>query len=315
MIERHQTTLRDDPAHQHRWHEAKVRLLRLQRLADWQLHPERYGRLQRAAVPPTWHLHGEQRVALRRRDPGADPRLEWGKVHNLRLAAPGLDGLVLQPGQPVSFCRSVGQAGEAQGYVLGMELRGGCIRPAVGGGICLLSNALFALAASLGWEIAERHGHSVQAVPPLPGQLWGLDATVFWPYLDLRVVPNAHGILRCVVQDGLDGERLLLQVLGPEPAPVTTRLWNEGLQVERDGDARVQTAVLWREVRDAQTAAVLQCGPLLHNRKLLRHDDELLRNCLTCGETSCHARVVPPAALQSRWREAGVPDPPGGGPP
>lgn len=306
MIDRHQTTLRDNAASQNRWHDARVRALQLQRLVDWQLHPERYGRNQRRAIPTDWQLHGEQLVALRRRDPAADARLEWGKVQNLRLAAPGLDGLVLQPGVPISFWRAVGRASEAEGYVLGMELRGGCIRPAIGGGICLLSNALFALAASLGWQIAERHGHSVQAVPTLPGQLWGLDATVFWPYIDLRVVPNASGVLRCRVLDGPGGERLVLQVLGPQPAPVRTRLWNEGLEVARDGDARVQSAVLWREVRDATTGAVVACGPLAHNKKLLRHDDELQRNCLTCGEVSCHARVVPSAALQTRWRDAGL---------
>ena len=54
--------------------------------------------------------------------------------------------------------------------------------PALGGGICQLSNALYGVAQDAGLEIVERHSHSRQ----IPGVEAGRDATVAWNYVDLR---------------------------------------------------------------------------------------------------------------------------------
>lgn len=54
--------------------------------------------------------------------------------------------------------------------------------PALGGGICQLSNALYGVAQDAGLEVVERHSHSRQ----IPGMEAGRDATVAWNYVDLR---------------------------------------------------------------------------------------------------------------------------------
>ena len=116
-----------------------------------------------------------------------DPReraLELGKVQNLRVAAAAIDGLVVGPGEPFSFWRAAGRATRAKGYVVGRELRQGCMIPAVGGGICQLTNALSRVAHRAGLEIVERHSHSVH-----PEGFFidaSTDATVFWNYIDFR---------------------------------------------------------------------------------------------------------------------------------
>jgi vancomycin resistance protein VanW len=107
-----------------------------------------------------------------------DPRLEQGKQINIALAAPYLSGLVVAPERPFSFWRAVPRPTAARGYRPGMELRGGCVVPTAGGGLCLLSNALFAAAAELGRWILERHGHTMTA--GVAGAA-DLDATVLWP--------------------------------------------------------------------------------------------------------------------------------------
>ena len=43
----------------------------------------------------------------------------------------------------------------------------------------------FRAAATLGWTIVERHGHTMEAVPS-DDEPWGVDATIAWPYTDLR---------------------------------------------------------------------------------------------------------------------------------
>ena len=163
---------------------AKSRLLMLKRLARNAAERDRapLRRLQRLPAGAVTLAHDESPLYTL-----ADPRereLELGKVQNLRIAAAAIGGLVLEPGETFSFWRAAGRATRAKGYVLGRELRQGCMIPTVGGGICQLTNALSRVAHRAGMEIVERHGHSVQ--PDGIAIDGATDATVFWNYVDFR---------------------------------------------------------------------------------------------------------------------------------
>lgn len=137
-----------------------------------------------------------------------------GKVHNLRVAAQRLDGVVLPAGQLFGFWSLVGRPVRSRGFVAGRELREGCLVASIGGGLCQLSNALYAVALDAGAEIVERHAHS-QTVPGSQAEA-GRDATVFWNYLDLRWrLPVAVQI-----EAWLDAERLVVRLRGLAPRDV-----------------------------------------------------------------------------------------------
>ncbi|SFK54571.1 VanW family protein [Lysobacter sp. cf310] len=138
----------------------------------------------------------------------ADPLLVAGKLQNLRLALKRLHGVEVPAGASFGFWKQVGRATRARGYAVGRELREGCVIPAVGGGLCQLSNALYDGAVRAGLEIVERHRHS----RVLPGSLaeQDRDATVFWNYLDLRLrAPYAWRL-----EASMDAQRLLLRIRG-----------------------------------------------------------------------------------------------------
>ncbi len=142
---------------------------RLARAADC----SRFGAPVAHSVTPLWA------------DPSlSEQAMQLGKVQNLRRAAAALDGLVLGPGQVFSFWRQVGRATKGRGFVAGRMLREGCMMPAIGGGLCQLSNALYDVALQAGCRIVERHAHSFR----VPGSAaeGGRDATVAWNYVDLR---------------------------------------------------------------------------------------------------------------------------------
>lgn len=125
-----------------------------------------------------------------------------GKVHNLRLAVKKLNGLEISAGEIFSFWKNVGQASRLKGFVVGRELREGCIIPNVGGGLCQISNALYDAALKAKFEILERHAHSQIIAGSLAEQ--GRDATVFWNYVDLRFCsPNDFHIEAFLGKDHL----------------------------------------------------------------------------------------------------------------
>jgi hypothetical protein len=132
--------------------------------------------------------------------------LEHGKVENLRVAARLLDGLELEARQIFSFWTQVGPPLRVRGFVLGRELREGCVVPGIGGGLCLLSNGLYAVARAAGFELLERHAHSRR--PPGSRAAEGTDATVAWNYVDLRF--RAAQPWRLEVR--LDAESLIVSV-------------------------------------------------------------------------------------------------------
>lgn len=141
-------------------------------------------RLERAVVdfPETV---AEARSPLVSPEYSGRPEHQAGKIANLRVACAALDGLRLPPGAVFSFWRHVGRPTRARGYVEGRMLQGGSLSPAVGGGLCQLSTALYEIALQANLTILERHAHS-RIVPGPNAARAGRDATVAWNYVDLR---------------------------------------------------------------------------------------------------------------------------------
>lgn len=269
--------------------QAKVRALQGARLVRWLREPALFPAPEIATRAEDFpHLLYERRVGLLRRDPAAHPIFEAGKRMNLQLAAPSFDGVVVRAGRPLSFWRALGAVTAAGGYQPGMELRGGCIIPSLGGGLCLLSNALFGMAVELGWQILERHGHTLEAAPPPPDEVWGLDATVFYPYVDLRVAPQAEQG-RAWLRVRVEGDQLRLSVYGDRPAGEAVALAAEGDRIEDTPAGRFRVNRIRRLRRDAG-GRLLGDEIVADNRKRLLHAVQQGRNCMTCNETSCHAR-------------------------
>ncbi|HKV40992.1 MAG TPA: VanW family protein [Blastocatellia bacterium] len=134
-----------------------------------------------------------------------DPReaaLMAGKIHNLRIALRGINGVEVPEGGVFSFWAQIGKPSRRRGYAEGRELRQGCLVPSAGGGLCQLSNALYQCALESGFEIVERHAHTKIVAGSLAE--FGRDATVFWNYVDLRFKsPSAFRIEAHLDRDNL----------------------------------------------------------------------------------------------------------------
>jgi vancomycin resistance protein VanW len=114
-------------------------------------------------------------------------RLQENKVRNLELACARVDRLLVRPGEVFSFCETVGRTTRHKGYLDGLEMHGGALVGAPGGGLCQLSNLLFWMALQLDLEIVERHRHEEDLFPDDERSVpFGMGATVFHNYIDLR---------------------------------------------------------------------------------------------------------------------------------
>jgi hypothetical protein len=110
--------------------------------------------------------------------------LTAGKIENLRISAKKLHGLEVKANEIFSFWKHIGNPNFGQGYVIGREIREGCVVPTIAGGLCQLSNALYDAALKANFDIVERHKHTKVIKGSLAEQ--DRDATVKWNYIDLR---------------------------------------------------------------------------------------------------------------------------------
>jgi vancomycin resistance protein YoaR len=135
---------------------------------------------------------------------------------NIDLGASKLDGVVLMPGEIVSFNAIVGDRSEENGFQRSWEIYKGEMVEGVGGGTCQVASTLHAAAFFGGLEVLERLPHSrPSAYIPM-----GLDSTVVYPIVDLKLRnPNAFPV---VIHATTDGNKLTIQLLGAgKPAKVT----------------------------------------------------------------------------------------------
>jgi hypothetical protein len=150
-----------------------------------------------------------------------EDRFVLGKIQNLRVALQQIHGIEIPKNGIFSFWKQVGQPIQRRGYVIGREIRQGCLIPSIGGGLCQLSNALYSLALNAGIEIIERHAHT-QIIPGSLAEI-GQDATVFWNYVDLRF--KVHEALK--IEAFLTSDALVVRFKGqkistdPQPRVAT----------------------------------------------------------------------------------------------
>lgn len=109
-----------------------------------------------------------------------------GRAVNIRNAASKIDGTVLLPGQTFSFNDTVGPRTKERGFTLAPEIQGDEMMPGYGGGTCQVSSTLYAAALFGALEVVDRQSHS----KPSSYVRLGLDATVSYPLVDLKIKNN-----------------------------------------------------------------------------------------------------------------------------
>lgn len=127
---------------------------------------------------------------------------------NIDNASQKLDGLVISPGEMISFNTVVGERSEANGFQKSWEIFKGEMVEGVGGGTCQAASTFHAAAFFAGFDVLERLPHSrPSAYIPM-----GLDSTVVYPGVDLKV-RNPHPF-PVVVHAKTEGGKLRVELLG-----------------------------------------------------------------------------------------------------
>lgn len=176
---------------------------------------------------------------------GFDMKYQFNKVHNLKLAAKKIDGLLIRPGEVFSFCYATRKADQAEPYRDGLSLVNGEIAGEYGGGLCQFSNLLYWMFLHTQLTVIERHGHEVEAIPPAEADyLAGVDATVAEGWLDLKVKNNTAHTYQIVID--FDAKNINGTILADSEKCFSYEIYNQTLRYVREGDKIIEKSVVNR---------------------------------------------------------------------
>jgi len=111
------------------------------------------------------------------------------RISNIRLAASMFNGMVVQPGEQVSFNGTTGKRTTESGYLEAPGIgTSKAFEDTLGGGVCQVSTTLYNAVLLAGLQIDERSQHSI----PSTYVMNGFDAMVNWPNRDFKFTNNTN---------------------------------------------------------------------------------------------------------------------------
>jgi vancomycin resistance protein YoaR len=132
---------------------------------------------------------------------------------NILLAAAAVSDVTVAPDQVFSFNEVVGERTPDRGFQDGWMFDQGHLIRGTGGGICLVSTAIYNAALQAGMELIERHPHSglVSYAPP------GCDASVVYGVQDMRFRNTTA--LPITIKTEIADDSITVRLFGGTPPP------------------------------------------------------------------------------------------------
>ncbi|HOM71854.1 MAG TPA: VanW family protein [Armatimonadota bacterium] len=141
-----------------------------------------------------------------------DLRSDPDEMVNIELASEAINGVVVRPYEVFSFNSVVGERSYERGFREGLMFSNGEVISGLGGGVCIVSTALYNTALKTGCKIIERFHHSgpVRYAGP------GLDAAVVYGVMDMAFKNDTMSPL--LIRSEVIDNRLTVSMYGRKKA-------------------------------------------------------------------------------------------------
>ncbi len=150
---------------------------------------------------------------------------------NVMRGIDAFHGMIIKPGEVVSFNACTGKRTLDNGYFEALEIANGSFEMGVGGGICQVSSTLYNAVIQAGLEVVSRTNHGI----PITYVDMGADATVSDRGIDFKFKNNTgeniYIIAKFVTGDNKKDKRCMFQIYGrPDPHGYSYSLRHETVE-------------------------------------------------------------------------------------
>lgn len=125
------------------------------------------------------------------------------RIHNITYGLKKFNGIIIAPDEEFSFTKTLGPVDAAHGWLPELVIKGDETIPEYGGGLCQVSTTMYRAALYGGLPITARINHSYAVSYYAYPYGYGLDATVYVPYPDMRFINDTGASI--LVQSYVEG--------------------------------------------------------------------------------------------------------------
>jgi vancomycin resistance protein YoaR len=147
----------------------------------------------------------------------------YNRIHNINHGIEIYNGHIVEKGAEFSFVDLLGPVDGAHGWREELVIVGDETKPEYGGGLCQVSSTMYRAALYVGLPISLRKEHSYAVSYYAYPNGYGLDATVYQPWPDLRFINDTPGDI--LIQGYTDGSLAYFVMYGT----------NDGRTVQMEG--------------------------------------------------------------------------------
>lgn len=207
---------------------------------------------------------------------GVDLSLQHNKIHNLRLAIPHIDGIIVRPGETFSFWRLVGPAGKRQGYLPGLTVSpSSALGQEYGGGLCQLANMIHWLVLHSPLNVTELHHHSDALFPDEQRRVpFGTGTSIFYNRVDYRFYNSTTQPVQ--LRLWVDDTDLCGELRAEQSFLYRYRLTEEDAFFSKEGNEYFRNSSVYRITFDKATNQPIQKQLLLQNHSRVMYDPALI---------------------------------------
>lgn len=232
-----------------------VWLRRTKRTLEWCFDYKKYAKTKQADEL-LYKVKKHQSLLIRKLGEGND-FLQLNKITNLKIAVAQLNGILIKPGETLSFCKVVGLPTKKKGYVLGMELSFGKAQAGIGGGICQMANMMHWLALHSDLEITQRSNHSFDPFLDEGRTLpFGSGAAIFYNYVDLQLTNRTKKTFQLnlwITENHLEGS-----LKANEPTEKSYHIFEKNHRFLKIDDTFYRENEIWRNCIDKKTGNIIK---------------------------------------------------------
>lgn len=210
---------------------------------------------------------------------GIDPVLQQNKAVNIRLACSKINGIIINPGEVFSFCRTVGNMTKRKGYKDGRVIVNNVIKPGIGGGLCNLGNTINRIILHSPMEVTEVHHHS-DALAPDEGERipFSSGTSVSYNNIDFRFKNTTDQPVQLLVW--CDDENLYGELRSERAYPQTYKLVEENHHFQKEGEKYFRVSQIYRLTIDKASDKVIDKNLVWDNHSEVMFDYDLIPKAL-----------------------------------
>lgn len=221
------------------------------------------------------HIVKSHSSILIRRLHGVDLKLQENKVTNIMIACNKINGLIIRPGESVSYWSTVGPIGKKYGYKEGLMIGRNGMTSGYGGGLCQMANMIHWLVLNSPLDVTELHHHSDALFPDERRRVpFGTGTSVSYNNVDYRFKNNTNQDVQILVW--CENGELCGELRSEREYPYRYKLIEENHHFKREGDKYFRNSQVYRIVIDRLSNEELRRELILDNHSEVMYDYALI---------------------------------------